>query len=165
MMGTRPPGSGGTGLPQWLTAERRPPTLDTQPPPRFRRPSIGRREVLVGATIHTHRQAAACRPHTHAASLQPPATQCPRGAFPDLRHPPLRRPRSRRPIPTPCIAGGRGGRAEARRQNMHAPQAAGTPSLDSVLPLVVLSIAGVSLYIPQPFNPAPSPSGLSLIHI
>ena len=46
---------------------------------------------------------------------------------------------------------------------MHAPQAAGTPSLDSVLPLVVLSIAGVSLYIPQPFNPAPSPSGRPLL--
>ena len=109
MMGTCPPGRGGPGLPPWLAAERRPPTRDTHgPPPRFRRPSIGRREVLVGATRHTahetrhpraSRQPAACSPQARRACTRAARPSCharsPR-RFPHLHLPPLPRRRRRR---------------------------------------------------------------------
>ena len=84
----------------------------------------------MGATIHTHRQPAACSPHTpRHGSLLPPNVH----AAPSLISATLHcHAHEVAALFLPLVS-----QAEARRHNMHAPQAAGAaPSLYYVLPFL-----------------------------
>ena len=163
MMGTRPPGRGGPGVPLWLTAERRPPTrehwlglvtltLTRGLPPGFGALALGEEKYWWGphSTLHTAHETRQRRaPRQPAACSQQPAARKPAGRTHAPRRPSCQ-PRSPRRFLSLLSIRGRILPLHLLPPNLHLPPrchtdgvAAYLPALSGLVLSVYRSVAGL----------------------